>query len=76
LVLDELVHGPLGRLQRLFPAVVPSFWAASSAILPWRRSPTLLDLLQRGAATAVICVMPIPVLLMVAGLIQAIIGPR
>jgi hypothetical protein len=59
----------------LFPVVVAGC-ALFSAILPWRRSPTLLDLLQRGAATAVICVMPIPVLLMVAGLIQAIIGPR
>lgn len=59
----------------LFPVVVAGC-ALFSAILPWRRSPTLLDLLKRGAATAAIGVMPIPLLLVVIVVIDSIIGHR
>ncbi len=59
----------------LFPVVVAGC-ALFSAILPWRRSPTLLDLLKRGAATAVIGVMPIPLLVVVIVVVDSILGHR
>jgi len=57
----------------LFPVVVAGC-ALFSAILPWRRSPTLLELLKRGAATAVIGVMPIPLLVVVIVVIDSILS--